>query len=474
MTLKFEDKILDNVHGFIELTHVECRIIELPLFKRLRQLKQLSLADWVFPGAEHTRYIHSLGVMHIVDQIAQKLSFNDEERQLMRLAGLLHDLGHYPLSHVGEAVYMDDRITDPAYLVDDQAGSVRKKIKEIPQERVGDYMKQSNNHRHHEMITAKVIMSDRNLHRIVEEECPYIDLRDVCDIIVGCVDRKPELSAKVQIMHSELDADRIDYIMRDATFSGTSFGGFELGMLLDNLRIGKYLGVDIVGVTPKGISSADQFLINRYFSYSQIIFNKHVAILGFMARTWIEHCIRQGWMKKRPEFEQIIKNHNDSRDFLNQTDTMFWSTLNRVDEVINNEYVPKAVKKIAAALSDYSELAYRENSEIRIITADASEAFKRLKDISMTENTIPLLDICTYTKHLPLKEYIDKLTKRFEREAEDVDMKDEDILTSLIHRMQDGLAVIDGPDVHLLVDDKRSMMPSLYKNKLYLYREYTL
>ena len=100
--LNFTDKILDNVHGFIEYTDVEREIIELPVFKRLQSIKQLSLTNWIFPGAEHTRFIHSLGVMHIADQMAIQLRYTDEERQLVRLAGLLHDLGHYPLSHVGE------------------------------------------------------------------------------------------------------------------------------------------------------------------------------------------------------------------------------------------------------------------------------------------------------------------------------------------------------------------------------------
>ncbi len=104
--LNFTDKILDNVHGFIEYTDVEREIIELPVFKRLQSIKQLSLTNWIFPGAEHTRFIHSLGVMHIADQMAIQLRYTDEERQLVRLAGLLHDLGHYPLSHVGERAYM--------------------------------------------------------------------------------------------------------------------------------------------------------------------------------------------------------------------------------------------------------------------------------------------------------------------------------------------------------------------------------
>ena len=99
--IDYVDKILDPVHGFIDITEVERRIIELPIFKRLQSIKQLSLTNWVFLGAEHTRYIHSLGVMYIADQMACHLGiFSDEQRQLLRLAGLLHDIGHYPHKHI--------------------------------------------------------------------------------------------------------------------------------------------------------------------------------------------------------------------------------------------------------------------------------------------------------------------------------------------------------------------------------------
>ena len=98
-SFKFKDRILDNVHGYIELTGVERDIIDLPVFSRLQSIKQLSLVNWVFPGAEHTRYIHSLGVMYLADQMAIQLGFNQPaDRQMIRLAALLHDIGHFPLS----------------------------------------------------------------------------------------------------------------------------------------------------------------------------------------------------------------------------------------------------------------------------------------------------------------------------------------------------------------------------------------
>ena len=105
MSLKFVKNILDDVHGLIPITSIEKEIIDTRIFKRLQDIKQLSLTHWIFPGSEHTRYSHSLGVMHIIDKMALSLNFSDEDRQIVRLAGLLHDIGHYPLSHVGEAAY---------------------------------------------------------------------------------------------------------------------------------------------------------------------------------------------------------------------------------------------------------------------------------------------------------------------------------------------------------------------------------
>jgi HD superfamily phosphohydrolase len=104
-SITFTNYIFDNVHGYIGLTFIEDQIERLEIFQRLRRIKQLGLVNWVFPGAEHTRYSHSLGVMHIIDQMAIRLDFNDDDRQILRLAGMLHDIGHYPLSHIGEYAY---------------------------------------------------------------------------------------------------------------------------------------------------------------------------------------------------------------------------------------------------------------------------------------------------------------------------------------------------------------------------------
>jgi HD superfamily phosphohydrolase len=328
--IKFVDKVLDNVHGFIGLTKLESKICDLPVFRRLIHIKQLGLANWVFPGAEHTRYIHSLGVMHIIDQMAIKLHYDDKERQIVRLAALLHDLGHYPLSHVGEAAYQSNTLKQEDSIILQCKNNTKEKIDALhnSENLNWDYMQVANNPYHHERITTLVIKHDPDIKRIIKEcNCDeFIKIDDICAIITGDVEEKDYLSDKVQLLHSELDADRIDYLMRDATFSGTTYGGFELGLLFDNLIAEKYDGVKIVGIRPKGIPSADQFMLNRFFSYNQVIFNSHVSILGLMAQKVIEFSISCGLLPSKEALINSIKS-NDRKLFLSFTDFAFWSAL---------------------------------------------------------------------------------------------------------------------------------------------------
>lgn len=100
-------EIRDPVHGFIHRSSAEEEIIDTPLFQRLRKIKQLALASMVYPGALHTRFDHSLGVMHLAGRLSgQLLNDNDdmESIRIVRFAALLHDVGHGPFSHVSESI----------------------------------------------------------------------------------------------------------------------------------------------------------------------------------------------------------------------------------------------------------------------------------------------------------------------------------------------------------------------------------
>ena len=107
--LKIVKYINDPVYGGIGITQIELELIDTPIFQRLRGLRQLARINFVFPGAEHSRYVHSLGVLYIMGLMTEHLlkqkMLNENDVVKLRVAALLHDIGHYPLSHLGESVY---------------------------------------------------------------------------------------------------------------------------------------------------------------------------------------------------------------------------------------------------------------------------------------------------------------------------------------------------------------------------------
>lgn len=485
MALKFVNHILDNVHGFIGLTEVENKIEQLPIFKRLQHIKQLGLANWIFPGAEHTRYIHSLGVMHIIDQMSIKLNFSDEDRQLVRLAGMLHDIGHYPLSHIGEYAYKQKAVTCQDILrtsqqdiIDGICGINNKKI-------LNSVMMQGQaNPFHHENIAVKVIYNSSEILDLLSTHCRYIDVQDICDIITGNtarIEMKPDLSAKIQLLHSELDADRIDYLLRDATFSGASYGRFELGTLLKNLDVKRHseLKLDIVGVKFKGIGSADQFLVNRYLAYSQVIFHKHVAILGFMARTVMKWMIEERAFTDFPDnntFNYYVLNHEKNSAFLEFTDQHFLNCLYKINK--ESHGCPDGIYKIVENLRRFKALdlsdrqvAFSGNDRNKIVTDIKDTAlYQRIikSDYPQTES-IPLFHLLAVTSNVPLETF--KQAYNESKTGEDTPEFD----FYLKHRLQNGLAIIEeNSEPYLLVDSHYSLTKDLCNNVLVILREYSL
>lgn len=484
--IEFVDRILDPVHGFIDVTQVEKEIIELPIFKRMQSLKQLSLTNWVFPGAEHTRYMHSLGVMYIADLMAinlkdesYNLKYNDAQRQLLRLAGLLHDIGHYPLSHVTEYVYNDNLFGE-----DDTLLSHNKKIKAdidklaSDNSSLTDYMKDRySKPMHHETMGTKVITYNEEIKRIIKKYCPFIKIEDIQDIIVGCVTRNPDISAMVQLIHSELDADGIDYVMRDATFSGTSYGGFELGLLLRNLVVRKYNGIDIVGVRPKGISVVDQYLISKYFAYTQVIFNRHVAIFDAMAEMFSKTLIKLD-KSSYPGANTLIhhiEKHGVNDEYLKFTDRAFWTQLDNIRKEDLEGYVPEYIVKMYEKLLHYQEFEMAKNGEIIVTSDDPKYVAATLKESDIykklpndTEDKMMLFHSRGFTSQITEKEFkaaLDKINLS--------DTDEEKFKKNNIARLQEGVAVIE-PDkqIKLLVDDGRSIMSHLHGTKTYILREY--
>ncbi len=473
--IEFVDKIIDSVHGFIPLTKVEKEICNLGVFKRLSKIKQLSFASWVFPCAEHTRYIHSLGVMHIIDKMAVKLNYSDEERQILRLAALLHDIGHYPLSHDGEITYRSlEHEIDDEYSAAKEKRLVKKAIDDLCDNEVKYqiyHMQPSKSKFHHEQITKKVILSNKSIKIVIQNSlcADFVNLNDICAIITGDVEYDNyRIADMVQLLHSEVDADRIDYMMRDGFFSGTSYGDFGVGLLIDNLAKVEVNGKKIIGIKQKGIASGEQFLLNRLLSYEQVIYNSRVSNYEYIAREIMRYGIIHGFI--RSDISVLEDIEDNSVDFMLFTDISFWQCVEKLyDCHLNIKPIDETIFFYVKNLITNDEI-YRLKNNLTIKVSP--EYFKEnvrqseiYKNLDNNDSNVPMLLICDITKHIPIGMFENAIKHLTKEEQEKLKL----------HRLMDGIAVVESDEsVNLLVDDHRSLMSTLYNTKLYLLREYEI
>lgn len=235
----------DPIHGFIKLSETEKRLIDTKVFQRLRRIRQLAMTFLVYPGAVHTRFDHSIGVMHIAGRICQKLQelnparVSDKDVDRVRLAALLHDVGHGPFSHVSE------HLLDKYAPTDTDTGQNLEKI--------------------HEKITVDIIQTDPKISEILDR-----DLEFVVEIIEG--------SKKIRDWHrdtvsSELDADKMDYLLRDSYFAGVKYGQYDLEKLIESCLIVDRRETPLA-ISSKGIYALEQLLLARYHMTQQIYWHR--------------------------------------------------------------------------------------------------------------------------------------------------------------------------------------------------------
>lgn len=484
--IKFVGRILDNVHGFIYYTEAERKIIDSRLFKRLQSIKQLSIANWVFPGSEHTRFIHSLGVMYIADKIACRLELSPKDRKIVRLAGLLHDIGHYPLSHVCEFPYKKSPGSFPTmdYCKAINA-QVQDRINRFSMDASWQFMKRSTGC-HHEQIGAHIVTNNSEIRQIVIDECGEEAIDIISDMITGNVERPTTDPLLVQILHSELDADGIDYLMRDAMFSGTSFGSFELDQLIGCMEVGVWndgtKNQRILCITPKGIAAADQYLINKFFSYSQVVFNKHLSITEWMTEQIVD------WMQKNaayfPAAQQLkewVMQKETPDKYIDFTDNFFWASLQNLltNPLAGTE--PQFIQLFCNQLLRHNELAYVEGSELRLVSSSQKEIVDKIRsaeayqDFETWEDKIVLFSERGMTKQAPKVKFLEAVEKKIAQSAperpEDCISK-EDIPMLELRRLMEGICVKDDTGLHLLCDDARSLMQMLYGTHLVILRAF--
>jgi HD superfamily phosphohydrolase len=237
-TVEVEKIFRDPVHTEIRVTdQIILDLIGTTEFQRLRRIKQLGVAALVFHGAEHSRFSHSLGVYEIARRFAEHLGkyyatrepgdglWNPDERLVLLAAALLHDLGHGPYSHTFEHIFDTD----------------------------------------HEAYTQKIILSPETeinqVLRTVSDEFPA----KVASVIAKTYPN-PQV---VQLISSQIDADRMDYLLRDAYYSGATYGAFDLSRVIHMMRPYK----DGIAFDQKGMYAVEDYVVSRYQMYVQVYFH---------------------------------------------------------------------------------------------------------------------------------------------------------------------------------------------------------
>jgi HD superfamily phosphohydrolase len=233
-------RIYDPVHHFIELEPAEARLLDTPALQRLRRLRQLGLAYLAFPSAEHSRFGHALGALAVgtraFDELlrhGRQFFTNDVDiayqRRLVRAALILHDVGHGPFSHACEAVL-----------------GVR-----------------------HEDRTRAILDRPEIQAHLADLD---VDSQHVGDLILG--KPQPQFGVLAEIVSGpNLDADRMDYLQRDAYFTGVAGGRYDADQLLSSLRIFEVEGQAVMGIDRRGVVALESFLLARYMMFASVYFH---------------------------------------------------------------------------------------------------------------------------------------------------------------------------------------------------------
>jgi HD superfamily phosphohydrolase len=226
-----EEKVFkDPVHRYVHVRDLAIwDLIGTKEFQRLRRIKQLGTTFLTFHGAEHSRFNHSLGVYEIVrriidDVFAGRPEWNDDDRLLTLCAALLHDLGHGPFSHSFEKVFDFD----------------------------------------HEDFTRKIILGNTEVNNVLRRVSP-----DFPEKVAEVIAKTSEKKLVVSMISSQIDADRMDYLQRDAYFTGVSYGQFDMERILRVMRPRE----DQVVIKKSGMHAVEDYIMSRYQMYWQVYFH---------------------------------------------------------------------------------------------------------------------------------------------------------------------------------------------------------
>ncbi|MCD5409565.1 MAG: HD domain-containing protein [Methanocellales archaeon] len=268
--------IKDPIHGYILLDDLALKLIDTPEMQRLRRIRQLGLSNLVYPGANHTRFEHSLGTLHLADQLLDQLAIAGKERDEVRAAALLHDIGHGPFSHATEG------------LIIQHTGRSHDDVEKL--------------------ISDSAIADVLDAHSL--------DPAHITQLIKG-------ETAYGQLLNSEFDVDRMDYLIRDAHYTGVAYGVIDYVRLIHEMEIQNQNLV----VGEGGLQAAESLLVSRFLMHPTVYYH-HVSRIGeAMLVHAVEALLRAGLepacLRKMDDYELIMalrSSEGYSRDVIARID----------------------------------------------------------------------------------------------------------------------------------------------------------
>ncbi|NMA69591.1 MAG: HD domain-containing protein, partial [Desulfitobacterium sp.] len=284
----------DPIHGMINLNEGELEIVNSAPFQRLRYIRQLGTSYLVYHGAEHTRFGHSIGVMHLVGKAMDILKKKQPEpmddfeyerlKQIVKIVALVHDIGHAPFSHVGEESGLFPELKD----FDGEVTSGHE-------------------------VYSRLIVSEFLKDIIEKNECfakMNIKIVDVLSFMKGTITNPKYFFAK-ELISGQIDMDRMDYLLRDSYYCGVKYGEYDLHRLLDTLTICcPQEGIWQLGIESDGVQAVEEFVFSRYWMFIQVYFHKTRRILDYYLVEFLKESLRGGkYPEELSEYLELTDNH---------------------------------------------------------------------------------------------------------------------------------------------------------------------
>lgn len=286
-------RLRDTIHGDIQFNEKFFSLISTAEFQRLARIKQLSSEYLLFPTATHTRFSHSIGTYYVMKKLTDRLegvleshgiAVTQTQKELALCSGLLHDIGHGPFSHTFEAI------------MDDQA---------------------------HEEWTVKILASpETEIHQAIIQNFGAEFLEELLDIFNKDATREEDtiLSLIHQMISSQMDADRMDYLLRDSYFTGVSTGVFDLDRLIQAIEVDEIENRLQICVSEKYLSSVEEYIMARFYMYKEVYqhpLKRQLENIVLKIFRRVKELHRDGFpLPLDPLIEKIMMKKLDLRDYL--------------------------------------------------------------------------------------------------------------------------------------------------------------